>query len=435
MSYYLGCPAFTPGQQDRMQAGLALRQSHTSYSLTYPPTDVPTATNLAVSLNGNAITLTWQDNATNEMGYFVERSTSPTTGFVYIGGVGPDITTFVDTDTKLRSHYYYRIRPSNTTTGSISQTTDIVTPASSGPVTGLTTTNITATEAQLNWNSLGSNITYDVQWRLQGSTTWSSINNIAQTTVSLSYLTNSTTYEWQVKATDSDTYSGPITFTTPCPTVGASYLNANPARISASLNWGGSNSFPSYTLQWRLLGASNWTTVSPITSTVYSLTGLTASTAYEWQIKGVCSGTASTAFTSPQSFTTYSCQPPYSGYSAAKSSSAVLSWSLPYYDLTGTSEVRYRPVGSATWTTVSSLTATSTSLTGLTNNTQYEWQVKHVCSPTESSDYSSLISFTTFCLGPIGISTTASATTAFLSFGFAGIPQSQGVPTKFSFGR
>ena len=94
MSYYLSCTHdFTPGQYDRIQAGLALRQTHTAYSLDCPPTIVPTPTNLVASINSNSnVSLSWQDNATNEMGYFVERSLSPTSGFVPVGGVGPDMT-------------------------------------------------------------------------------------------------------------------------------------------------------------------------------------------------------------------------------------------------------------------------------------------------------------------------------------------------------
>ncbi|GAB3942685.1 hypothetical protein GCM10028805_07610 [Spirosoma harenae] len=424
MSYYVGCnPMFTPGQHERMLAGLALRQTHTYYSLTYLPSVVTTPTNLAASLDRRRISLTWQDNADNEMGYFIERSTSPTTGFVYIGGVAANTTTFYDSDIKVNTHYYYRIRPSNTTTASISQIADIVTPEAIGAVTGLATTNITENQAQLNWNSLGDGINYDVQWRLQGSPTWNSITNIAQTTVSLFFLNGYSTYEWQVKATDSETYSGPVTFTTLCPSTGPQYAFSNPARVSASLNWGGSYSYQSYTLQWRAQGSPNWNTVSPITGSVYSLTGLTSGTAYEWQVQGVCSATANSAFSSLQVFSTYPCLVPYAYTNTVRSSSAGLTWSSSFNEPNRTYELRYRPVGNPNWVTISNLTTQTYSLTGLANNTQYEWQVKSICSPTESSDYSSLTTFTTFCLGPVGISSFATATTAFLTFGFAGVPQ------------
>lgn len=111
---------FTPGQHERIQQALALRQTHTAYSLNAPATNVSPPTGLFAYVNGTSVTLTWQDNANNEMGYFIERSNSPTAGFAAIDGVAPDVTTFTDHTTRPMTQYYYRIRPSNTTTGSLS---------------------------------------------------------------------------------------------------------------------------------------------------------------------------------------------------------------------------------------------------------------------------------------------------------------------------
>jgi uncharacterized repeat protein (TIGR01451 family) len=128
MSYYFPCTHnFTAGQYDRMQAGLALRQSHTAYSLNYPPTLVLPPSNVAASLSNNQVILTWQDNGTNEMGYFIERSLSPSSGFVLIGGVGPNTTTFTDTKTTAFTTYYYRVKPSNSTTTGMSPTASVTT--------------------------------------------------------------------------------------------------------------------------------------------------------------------------------------------------------------------------------------------------------------------------------------------------------------------
>ncbi|GAB3771555.1 hypothetical protein GCM10028818_10530 [Spirosoma horti] len=130
MSYYFPCTHdFTAGQYERMQAGLALRQTHTAYSLDCPPTAVSAPTNLVVSISNGNVLLTWQDNGTNEMGYFIERSRSPTSGFLPVGGVGPNTTTFTDTKTAPVITYYYRVKPSNSTTTGISQVSSIQTPA------------------------------------------------------------------------------------------------------------------------------------------------------------------------------------------------------------------------------------------------------------------------------------------------------------------
>jgi uncharacterized repeat protein (TIGR01451 family) len=61
--------------------------------------------------------LTWQDNATNEIGYFIERSTQPTSDFAPVGGVGANRVSFIDTKTTSYTTYYYRVRPANSTSG------------------------------------------------------------------------------------------------------------------------------------------------------------------------------------------------------------------------------------------------------------------------------------------------------------------------------
>jgi hypothetical protein len=126
MSYYFPCTHdFTPGQYDRIDGGLALRQSHTAYSLTAVSTNVTPASNLVVNLVNGKSVLTWTDNANNEMGYFIERSTtSANTGFIPIGGVAPNITTFTDASAPSLVRAYYRVRPSNST-GNISNTATI----------------------------------------------------------------------------------------------------------------------------------------------------------------------------------------------------------------------------------------------------------------------------------------------------------------------
>ena len=414
MSYYFPCMHdFTPGQYDRMQAGLALRQTHTLYTLNAPATNVTPPSNLTSNFTITSVVLTWQDNANNEMGYFIERSTSPTTGFVSIGGVAPNVTTFTDTKIATRTVYYYRIRPSNTTTDNLSQTLSVDT--APPPVTGLTTTNIAANSAQLNWNSLGTGATYDMQYRPAGNPTWTTVTNLSNPNFTLYGLLVGTPYEWQVKLSVSGVYSGPVTFTTLCPTP---YIGSTtPARVSASLSWYGSGS-QTYNLQWRLQGSPTWTTVNSLTTSTYSITGLTPATAYEWQVQGVCSVTPTSGFTSPQSFTTYACVAPISAYASSQSGSAFLSWYLPYSESGRTFDVRYRLVGTPTWANVSSLTTTTYSLTGLTNNTQYEWQVRSVCSPTELSDYANFSTFTTSCRTPnsFGVNGSPSASRVSLSW-------------------
>lgn len=122
MSYYDGCnPLFTAGQYGRIQGGLAFRQSATGYTLNCPPTAVAAVSNLNATPGfSGGIALTWQDNASNEMGYFIERAATPTGVFVPVGGVGANSTSFTDLTTAPFAIYSYRVRPSNTTIDGVS---------------------------------------------------------------------------------------------------------------------------------------------------------------------------------------------------------------------------------------------------------------------------------------------------------------------------
>ena len=118
MSYYPDqCGGvFTSGQFTRIASGLTTRLGHTAYDYSCSAAVIIAASNLTATQNGNQIDLTWTDNAANELGYIIERSTtSSATGFLPIiyGGVGENITAFSDTDISSSTSYWYRVRPVN----------------------------------------------------------------------------------------------------------------------------------------------------------------------------------------------------------------------------------------------------------------------------------------------------------------------------------
>ena len=415
MSYYGSCTHdFSPGQYERMQAALALRQTHTAYTLDAPATNVTAPGSLTGSVSGQSIMLTWQANAVNAMGYFIERSSLPNEGFVPIAGVAPNVSTYTDDNVVLNTQYYYRVRPSNTTTGSLSTTFAIRFVSYLTP----TTTNITGTSARLNWNSAGMGATYDVQWRAVGSSSWILYTNLPDFTTTLTGLSANTSYEWQVRTTGTTTYTNPVNFTTICP-IPVPYT-AYPSRTTASLSW--VSGYPEvHTLQWRPQNTMDWTTIDGISSTYYSLSGLNSVSSYEWRVQGTCPGsmTVTTDFSPVQLFTTLACPIPTLQLSSNNSTAVSLVWAAPFYETGRTYALRYRPVGSSTWTTIDQTTTgeyTPYLLSGLTPNVMYEAQVKSVCSMTESSDYSTTLTFTPTCQTPINLYASPKASTAKLSW-------------------
>jgi hypothetical protein len=78
------------------------------------------------------------------------------------------------------------------------------------------------------------------------------------------------------------------------------------ATTSATVSWSAVSGATTYNLQWRATSSSTWITISGITTTSYNLTGLTALTAYQFQVQTVCSAgtssySASASFTSTAS--------------------------------------------------------------------------------------------------------------------------------------
>lgn len=71
---------------------------------------------------------------------------------------------------------------------------------------------------------------------------------------------------------------------------------------SATLSWLAVSGASSYNLRYRKTGATTWTNTTS-TTTSKSITGLTASTTYEFQVQAICSGTSG-SFSSSATFTT-----------------------------------------------------------------------------------------------------------------------------------
>jgi hypothetical protein len=234
---------------------------------------------------------------------------------------------------------------------------------------------------------------------------WIEIGNLTGSSTggfsNLTNLTNNTTYEWQISTLCSDTQTGSFvsgpTFTTQCP---SPILLSSIAQIStASLSWSRMGINVTYEVNYRRFGEDNWTIINNLTANTLLISGLTGGSMYEWRVETNCSDGQSSDFPTTQAyFTTYSsCNSPIPNAQATNltTNSATVNWNYSFGDSTTRYEVRYRVVGSVYWTTISGITTTTSSLTGLTNTTQYEWQVRTICSPTEISVFSTSYTFQT----------------------------------------
>ena len=174
-----------------------------------------------------------------------------------------------------------------------------------------------------------------------------------------------------------------------------------PTSSAVPLSWtapgtGGSPS--SYTVQYRVTGGSTWTQISGISSTSYTVTGLAASTQYDFQVQAVNAGGVS-AWTATANGTTAEGTAPGTptGLTAgsATSNSIALSWTAPASGGSGASyNVQYQLQSGGSWTQISGISGTSYTVTGLASSTAYNFQVQAVNGGLTSSWTSTVVGTT-----------------------------------------
>ncbi|MEP7266494.1 MAG: fibronectin type III domain-containing protein [Saprospiraceae bacterium] len=165
--------------------------------------------------------------------------------------------------------------------------------------------------------------------------------------------------------------------------------NTNITTSSAALSWSSISGVLSYDVQFKTANATTWTNaVTGSTTNSFNLTGLTASTNYQWQIKSNCSEGSSSFIQS--SFTTLALimpectTPPNSlNVTGISTTSVTLNWSIVSGTVNYT--VQYKTSDSPTWITAPIITNNSMTLTGLVIGTSYSWQVKANCSTSSSA--------------------------------------------------
>lgn len=166
---------------------------------------------------------------------------------------------------------------------------------------------------------------------------------------------------------------------------------------TATLSWGAITGATSYTIQYKSNSSATWITLNPTTTATFNLTGLTASTTYNWKVKTDCSN-----YSAVSNFTTTgtsgggstSCAAPGGLTNSNLSSSSVtVQWSV----VPGASSytVQYKLGSSASWTTAGNATTNNYGLTGLNPGSVYNWRVKSNC----STGYSATATFTTATSG------------------------------------
>ena len=174
---------------------------------------------------------------------------------------------------------------------------------------GLAVSAIANSSATFGWTAVTGATGYNVQYRITGTTVWTA-GTASSNSFSATGLAAGSNYEVQVQTvcsiTSTSAFSASVNFSTTGGCGTAIGLAASAiTTTSATLGWTAVTGATGYSLQWKLSSASVWTTVSGLTTNSYALAGLTAASAYQFQVSTVC-GTSSSSYSSPLSFSTLS---------------------------------------------------------------------------------------------------------------------------------
>lgn len=245
-----------------------------------PPNNV---TNLVTSsVTQTTLTLSWTASTSSDIASYDVYNGSTLLGNVT--GTNYNVTTLT-----ANTAYTFTVKAKDTT-GNIATGTSVnVTTLANVPsdVTNLTTSNITATSLSLTWTASSGATSYDIY---NGSTL---LGNTISATYNVTGLTASTQYTFKVvsKNAGGSSSGATVTVTTtaiadttpPNPVTNLVASTVTSSTIPVSWTLSSSNDVVNYEVAYSSDGGNNYTVASNLvnaSSTSYTVTGLTASTAY-----------------------------------------------------------------------------------------------------------------------------------------------------------
>ena len=171
--------------------------------------------------------------------------------------------------------------------------------------------------------------------------------------------------------------------------------------ISATLNWNASSGAVYYDVDYKPHSGTTWLSLGATADTSINLTGLVASTVYDWRIRSSCNSTFTVSqFTSAAPV----CRAPTGLSVNPNNTYATLFWNVAPYAVSYT--VEYKLVTDNIWLTAGNTSTTTFNLTGLAITATYDWRIKTNCSA-GGSGYAQSQFTTTLqsCDAPTGLNT------------------------------
>jgi titin len=255
------------------------------------------------SKTGSTVSLSWTagDNGGQPVAdYVIQYSTDGTNWTTFNDGTSTNTTTTV---TGLARSTNYQFRVAQTTiegTSTYSATANTTPGTAPNPPENLLNFSKTATSLTFYWSAPTDNggqpvTDYIIEYSVNGTNSWTTVNDGISTTGSttITGLTRGTSYRVRVSAINIEGTGTPITSGTAVPAVAPSAPTAltvtSKTGTTVSLSWtagdNGGQPVTDYVIQYSTDG-TNWTTFDdgPSTNTTTTVTGLTRSTSYQFQV-------------------------------------------------------------------------------------------------------------------------------------------------------
>jgi hypothetical protein len=265
-------------------------------------------TGLAVGVTTpSSVALTWQAPGTGGVptGYTVNyRVTSVGGAWTSQSTTG---TSLIVANLAAATQYDFEVIANNATgsgaASSVVTGTTLAAPIQApGQVTGLTAGAATISTVNLSWiapSTGGAAASCTAQYRVTGGTGWNTAaSGISGTSYTVTGLAAATSYDFQVFAVNATgngaaSVVASATTLTAAPGLPTGLTTGTATASTMPLSWtapttGGA--VASYSAHWSPHGASTWTEIDNISSTSTTITGLAASTSYDFQVEAVNAG-------------------------------------------------------------------------------------------------------------------------------------------------
>jgi len=394
-------------------------------------TQAPTAPGSlnATAAGGSQINLTWVASTDNVgvTGYLVERCQGAScSNFAQVGTSGG--AAFSDTGLTANTSYSYRVRATDSA-GNLSTYSNTASATTQNPDTqpptapsSLTATAAGGTQINLAWTASTDDVgvtNYLIE-RCQGAscTTFAQIATATGTTFNDTTVTNATSYNYRVRATDAagnlSGYSNTASATTPdtqAPTAPSALTATAAGATQINLSWSASTDNVGVTnyLIERCQGAScsSFSQVATATSTNFSDTGLTNGTSYSYRVRATDAASNLSAYSNTATATTPDTQAPTAPSTLTASSVSAsqinLSWTASTDNVGVTNYLveRCQGTGCSNFAQIATSTTTTYNNTGLSAGTTYLYRVRAADAAGNLSGYSNVASATTSASNPV----------------------------------